>query len=107
MSDIPYVFVIANLMYAHVYIRLDIAFAMSLLDRYQSNPSMDHYRATTKVMWYLKRTKDYIFMYRQIDSLEVVGYVNSDFGGCVDSWKSTLSYIFMLTSGALYWKSVK
>ena len=56
---------------------------------------------------YLKGTKDYMLIYRQANTLEMVGYTNSDFTKCVDSQKSTSSYIFMLTSGAVSWKSVK
>ena len=40
-------------------------------------------------------------------TLEVVGYLNSDFAGCVDSHKSTSGYIFILAGGAISWRSVK
>ncbi|RVX00945.1 Retrovirus-related Pol polyprotein from transposon TNT 1-94 [Vitis vinifera] len=40
-------------------------------------------------------------------NLEVVGYSDSDFAGCVDSRKSTSGYIFILAGGAISWKSVK
>ena len=72
-----------------------------MLGRYQSNPGMDHWKAIKKVMWYLKGTKDYMLMYRQTDSLEVVGYANSDSVRCVDSQKSTSSYVFMLVGGVV------
>ena len=52
-------------------------------------------------------TKDYMLMYKQMNSLEVVGYANSNFIGYVDSWKSILGYIFMLVGGGVSWKSVK
>ena len=48
-----------------------------------------------------------MFVYRRVDNLEVVGYSDSDFGGCSDDRKSTLGYIFMLAGGAISWKSVK
>nr|CAN61535.1 hypothetical protein VITISV_030616 [Vitis vinifera] len=37
-------------------------------------------------------------MYRRTSNLEVVGYSDSDFAGCVDSRKSTSGYIFILTA---------
>ena len=58
-------------------------------------------------MQYLKGIKDYMLMCRWTNSLEVVRYVDSDFVGCVDSQKSTSSYVFMLANGAVSWKSVK
>ncbi|RVW79277.1 Retrovirus-related Pol polyprotein from transposon TNT 1-94 [Vitis vinifera] len=39
--------------------------------------------------------------------LEIVGYSDSDFVGCLNSRRSTLGYIFMLVGGAVSWKSVK
>jgi hypothetical protein len=45
--------------------------------------------------------------YRRSDKLEVIGYTNYDFAGCVDSLKSILGYIFMLAGGTISWRSVK
>ena len=59
------------------------------------------------MMRYLQGIKNYMLMYRQTDSLEVIGYSDSDFVGCVDSHKSTFGYIFKLTHGAVSWRSAK
>lgn len=48
-----------------------------------------------------------MLMYRQTDNLEVIGYSDSDFDGCVDSRKSTSRYIFMMASGVVPWRSAK
>ena len=48
-----------------------------------------------------------MLVYMRVDNLEVVGYLDFDFGGCSDDRKSTLGYIFMLVGGAISWKSVK
>ena len=58
-------------------------------------------------MRYLQGIKNYMLMYRQTDILEVIGYYDSDFAGCVDSHKSTSSYIFKLADGAASWRSEK
>ncbi|KAL0386504.1 UNVERIFIED_CONTAM: Retrovirus-related Pol polyprotein from transposon TNT 1-94 [Sesamum latifolium] len=106
MKDIPYASAIGSLMYAQVCTRPDIAFAVGMLGRYQSNPGLDHWRAAKKVMRYLQWTKD-MLMYRRTKNLEVVGYSDSDFVGCVDSRKSTSGYIFIIVSGAVSWRSAK
>ena len=85
----------------------DIAFVVGVLERYQSNPGIDHWRAAKKVMRYLQGTKDYMLMYRRTYSLEVIGYSDADFAGCVDSRKSTSGYIFKLADGAVSWRSAK
>jgi hypothetical protein len=39
--------------------------------------------------------------------LEIVGYSDSDFAGCLDTEKSTSRYIFTLVNGVISWKSSK
>ena len=45
--------------------------------------------------------------YRCTKTLEVVGFSDSDYAGCVDDKKSTYGYIFMMVEGAVSWKGVK
>jgi hypothetical protein len=45
--------------------------------------------------------------YKRTDNLEVIGYSDSDFAGCVDSEKSTSGYVLTLANGAISWKSAK
>ncbi|XP_062089479.1 secreted RxLR effector protein 161-like [Humulus lupulus] len=92
-------------MYAQVCTRPDIAFVVGMLGRYKSNPGLDHWRATKKVMRYLQGTKDYKLIFRRTKNLEVVGYSVSDFTGCVESRKSTSSYMFMFADGVVSWRT--
>ena len=48
-----------------------------------------------------------MLMYRRTYSLEVIGYSDAGFAGCVDSRKSTSGYIFKLANGAVSWRSAK
>ena len=41
------------------------------------------------------------------NTLEVVGFSDSNYVGCVDDKKSTFDYIFMMGKGVVSWKSVK
>jgi hypothetical protein len=58
-------------------------------------------------MRYMQGTKDLMLTYRRYDNLEIVGYSDADFAGCVHSKKSTSGYIFTLAIGAMSWKSSK
>ncbi|XP_060195238.1 secreted RxLR effector protein 161-like [Lycium barbarum] len=107
MKDVPYLSVVGSLMYAQVCTRPNIAFIVNALGRYQSNPGRSHCVATKKVMRYLKKTRDYMLVYKKVDDLEVIGYSDSDYGGCPDDLRSTSGFIFMLAGGAISWKSVK
>ncbi|XP_037492741.1 secreted RxLR effector protein 161-like [Jatropha curcas] len=68
-------------------------------------------KAAKKVLRYLQgtkdHTKDHILTYRKSSHLEVVGYSDSDYAGCVDSRMSTFGYLFLLDGGAVSWKSGK
>jgi len=45
--------------------------------------------------------------YRKYDHLEVIGYTDSNFVGCVDTRKSTFGYVYLLAGEAISWKSAK
>ncbi|XP_059663952.1 secreted RxLR effector protein 161-like [Cornus florida] len=45
--------------------------------------------------------------FRKTGELEVIGYSDSGFAGCVDSRRSTFGYLFLLAGGAISWKSAK
>ena len=57
MKNIPYASIVGSLMYAQVYTRLNIAFFVGMLGRYQSNLGLDHWKAAKKVMRYLQGTQ--------------------------------------------------
>ncbi|XP_047330714.1 secreted RxLR effector protein 161-like [Impatiens glandulifera] len=101
MQKIPYASAVGSLMYAQVCTHPDIAFIVGVLGRYLNNPGMDHWKAAKRVMRYLKKTKDYMFTYRRLDHLEIVGYSDSDFAGCLDSRRSTSGCVYALAGGAI------
>ncbi|KAJ9689270.1 hypothetical protein PVL29_014779 [Vitis rotundifolia] len=107
MRTIPYSSVVGSLMYAQVCTRPDIAFVVGVLGRYLSNPGSQHWKAAKKVLRYLQGTKDFMLTYRRTNILDVVGFCDADFAGCIDDKKSTTGYIFMMAGGVVSWKSVK
>ncbi|XP_048493951.1 secreted RxLR effector protein 161-like [Beta vulgaris subsp. vulgaris] len=107
MKNVPYASVVGSIMYAQVCTRPDIAYVVGVLGRYQSNPGPGHWKAANKVLRYLQGTKDYMLMYRRTDNFQVVGYSDSNYGGCIASRKSTSGYVFMLAHGVVSWRSAK
>jgi hypothetical protein len=107
MESIPYASVVGSLMYASTCTRPDISFAVGMLGRYQSNPGIDHWKAAKKILRYLQGTKEYMLTYRRSNNLEVLGYSDSDYAGCIDTRKSTFGYVFLLAGGVVSWKSSK
>lgn len=107
MKNIPHASIIGSLKYAQVCIQPDIAYVVGMLGRYKSNLGVDHQKATKKVMRSLQGTKDYMFMYKKTNDLEVIGYSNAVYVGYIDSWKSTSRYVFMLSGEAVSWRRAK
>jgi len=107
MENILYASVVGSLMYAQTCTRPNISFAVSMLGRYQSNPRLEHWKTVKKVLRYLHGTKNHMLTYRKSYHLEVIGYTDSDFVGCVDTRKSTFGYVYLLAGVTISWKSVK
>ncbi|XP_050131521.1 secreted RxLR effector protein 161-like [Malus sylvestris] len=107
MQAKPYASLVGSLMYATICTRLDIAFIVGLLGRFQANPGEAHWVAAMKVLRYLQRTKSHMLVYGRSNSLELMGYTDSNLAGDVDDRKSTWGYIFMLNGRAISWKSAK
>ena len=105
MKAVPYASAVGSLQYAQVCTRPDLAFVTELLGRFQSNPGTEHWKLVKKILRYLQGTKGLMLTYRKTDSLEIVGYSDSDYAG--DERKSTSGYIFTLANGAISWKSTK
>ncbi len=74
MSKIPYASTIGSLMYAMLCTRPDIALAVSLTSRYQSNPGEEHWTAMKNILKYLRRTKDLFLIFGGSSELKVKGY---------------------------------
>jgi hypothetical protein len=107
MKSVPYASSLENLMYAQVCTSPDLAFVIGMLGRYQKNPGVSHWNGIKKALRYIQSTKGLMLMYKKSDSLEIVGYSDLDFVGCLDTDRSTLGYVFKLVGGAISWSSSK
>ncbi|KAK1697754.1 hypothetical protein QYE76_014451, partial [Lolium multiflorum] len=92
MSQIPYASAVGSIMYDMLCTRPDIAHAVSLTSRYQSDPGMEHWTAVKNILKYLKRTKDMFLCYGGDQELVVTSYTDA-------SWDVTL--ILMTLSHSL------
>ncbi|KAL2251745.1 UNVERIFIED_CONTAM: Retrovirus-related Pol polyprotein from transposon TNT 1-94 [Sesamum indicum] len=106
MDKIPYSNVIGSIMYLMVCTRPDIAYAISCLSRYMSNPGTPHWEALKYLLRYLRGTIDIgITFSRNSDYIQLVGFVDSNYANDRDSRKSTTSYVFTLCGACISWKS--
>ena len=107
MSCIPYASAIGSIMYAMLCTRPDIAHAVSLTSRYQSDPGMGHWIAVKNILKYLRRTKDMVLSYGGDSELVVTSYTDASWNTDPDDSKSQSGYVFILNGAAVSWRSAK
>ena len=106
MAQLEYASAIGSLMYATQCTRPDIAFAVSKVSRFTSNPSIDHWKAIGRVLGFLKKTKDLGLQYSKFPAI-LEGYTDASWISSLGDNKSTTGWVFILGGGAISWKSKK
>src|ERR1700720_4105 len=109
--------------------RPDISYAVNKLGLYTANPSLEHYGSLKCISRYLAGTREYGITYKKSNGQSNVanlfheharnyeqgtytknnifhGYVDAAFANA-DDYKSTTGYVFLVSEGAITWKSKK
>ncbi|KAM1495899.1 hypothetical protein ACFXTO_030567 [Malus domestica] len=106
ISQLEYSQVIGSLMYLMNSTRPDLAYAVSRLSRYTSNPAQEHWDALVRVLRYLKNSLDYRLHYTKYPHV-VEGFSDANWISNTTESKSTSGYVFTLGGAAISWKSSK
>ncbi|WJZ97445.1 hypothetical protein VitviT2T_016048 [Vitis vinifera] len=106
VSQVEYSRVIGSLMYLMSCTRPDIAYAVSKLSRYMSNPGAKHWQGIIRVLKYLRFTRDYGLHYTRYPAV-LEGYSDANWISNVKDSKSHSGYVFTLGGAAVSWKSSK
>ncbi|CAI9771120.1 unnamed protein product [Fraxinus pennsylvanica] len=97
MMNVPYSNAVGFVMYVMVCSRPDIAYAMSVLSRFISNPGELHWQCMEILIKYLKGTSQLGLMFKtDKNGLKLKGYVDSDYAGNPDNMKSTTAYFYVM-----------
>jgi hypothetical protein len=94
---------IGSLMYAMTATRPDIAYAIGVLSRYNHDPSNEHMVALKRVFRDLNGTKDWRLRFGGEGEGALRCYVDSDYAGCPDDYKSTCGPVIPF-GGAVDWR---
>ncbi|KAG8497104.1 hypothetical protein CXB51_008305 [Gossypium anomalum] len=107
MSKIPYASAIGSIMYAMLYTRPDVLYALSMTSKYQIDPGKGHWTTVKNILNYLRRTKDTFLIYGGEEELSVKDYTDASFKTDKDDSRSQSGFVFCLSGGAVSWKSSK
>ena len=67
MSRIPYASTVGSIMYAMMCTRLDVAYSLKVVSRYQSDPNENHWKVVKIILKYLRNTKNQWLIYGNTD----------------------------------------
>ena len=104
MHSVLYAPTVVSLIYTMVVSQRDIAHTMGILSRFMDNPGCAHWKAVKHIFRYLVGTQDYDIAFAPDEPSGLVGYTDSDYGGCIDNRKSTSGYCFKFGHGSTSWR---
>ena len=87
--------------------RPDILNVVSILSRFIHCASEMHLKTAERVIRYVKGTCDFGIKFTRSKEFELVGFLDSDWGGSIDDMRSTSNYCFTFSSGFFSWCSKK
>lgn len=111
MTQFPYRQLLGKLRYLVTGTRLDICYSINFLSRFMHNPGFKHWKALLRVVRYLKFTRNFGLLYSSNSTLSpltsIIGWSDSDWGGEMDTRRSTAGFSFVLAGAAVTWQSKK
>jgi hypothetical protein len=102
---------VGALIYAMQATRPDIAYAVTALSQFCSQPTTQHQQAVKRVFRYLRGTIDHGITYRGAGNRNsmppLLGYCDSDWAEDINDRKSITGFAFLLGNAPVSWKSKK
>jgi hypothetical protein len=87
--------------------RPDIAYAVSLVSRYMHDPRSNHLDVVNRILRYLKGCPGKGILFSNHGHLEVEGFTDADWAGCLDDRRSTSGYCTFVGGNLVSWRSKK
>ncbi|XP_057981069.1 uncharacterized mitochondrial protein AtMg00810-like [Malania oleifera] len=85
----------------------DISYPIQVLSQYLDCPSTSHLTATHKVLHYLNHALGQDIFLFATSSIQLIGYVDSDWASCPDSRRSVTGFCVFLGQSLISWRSKK
>jgi hypothetical protein len=87
--------------------RPDIRFATQQLSQFLHKPTVTYYKAACRIVRYLKQSPGRGLMFPRNSEIQILGYSDADWAGCLDTRRSTSGYCFFLGCSLISWKAKK
>nr|GEV94435.1 hypothetical protein [Tanacetum cinerariifolium] len=87
--------------------RPNIVHATCLCARYQAKPTKKHLKEVKRIFHYLRGTVNMVLWYTKDFGFELTGFLDVDYAGCKDTFKSTSGETQFLGENLMGWSSKK
>ncbi|KAL4030380.1 hypothetical protein IC575_008616 [Cucumis melo] len=87
--------------------RLDISFAVSVVNQFMQAPHEKHMEAVNRILRYLKNTPGKGLMFRKTNRKTIEAYTDSNWAGSIVDRKSTSGYCTFVWGNLVTWRSKK
>lgn len=89
------------------YTRPDVAYVVNVVSQFMHHPSECHMDAIIRILGYLKSAPGKGLMFSKHNHVDVSGYTDADWVGCIIDRKSTSGYFTFLGGNLVIWRSKK
>lgn len=96
MSTVPYREAVGCLLYLSITCRPDIAFTISQVAKFCQNPKRAHWNAVKRILSYLAGTDQFGIYFGSPIAEPLIGYMDADYAGELDSRCSTSGFAFFI-----------
>ncbi|CAH9104817.1 unnamed protein product [Cuscuta europaea] len=87
--------------------RPDIAYSVSVVSKYMSSPTIDHWTAVEHILCYLKGAPGRGIVYQNHDHMRIECFADADWAGSKDDRRSTSGYCVFVGGNLVSWKNKK
>lgn len=105
VSNVPYAEAIGSLLYCAMATRPDIAYPLSVLSKYTSQPRAAHWQAVKRVLRYLKETSNFGIVFQRVKEPALVCFSDADWAGDHQNRRSTSGLVSFLNTGPISFRA--
>ncbi|XP_058772530.1 uncharacterized mitochondrial protein AtMg00810-like [Vicia villosa] len=87
--------------------RPDITFSSQQLSQFMHSPTATHYKAACRVVRYLKQNPGRGIFFDRNSDLQLLGYSDADWVGCLDTRRSISGHCFFIGKSLISWRAKK
>lgn len=86
---------------------LDISYAVGVVNQFMHALTMSHLEETYCILRYLKKSPHQGLLYGRWKDMRVEAFIDADWIGFVDDWRSTSTYCTFVGGNLIAWHSKK